>query len=322
MARTTAPRLPAAPIAASPATPAPATSTFAGGTLPAAVTWPVKNRPNSCAASITARYPAILAIEESTSKDCAREIRGTASRDSAVMGRSARSSTRSGLNRGSSRPISVAPGRRASSRSGEGGATPSTTSAAAASPIAAPASSYRSSGKPAPAPAPDSTITSYPSFCSLVTVSGVAATRRSPGESSLRTPTIMTTTSYLSRISAGSAQYVASRRVAGGARPPARSWTSGHRQVSRHQGNSARSGTGSAMYCVPVLAAKVGHLRTVLREHRGPVRRRKADHRHSRRRARYHSDPADTGGAQQRHAPSPRPRARILSIYPGATPRR
>ena len=50
-----APSDPAAPIAASPATPAPATSTFAGGTLPAAVTCPVKNRPNSCAASITAR---------------------------------------------------------------------------------------------------------------------------------------------------------------------------------------------------------------------------------------------------------------------------
>ncbi len=43
------------PIAASPATPAPTTSTFAGGTLPAAVTWPVKNDPNSCAASTTAR---------------------------------------------------------------------------------------------------------------------------------------------------------------------------------------------------------------------------------------------------------------------------
>lgn len=42
-------------MAARPATPAPATSTFAGGTLPAAVTWPVKKRPNTCAASITAR---------------------------------------------------------------------------------------------------------------------------------------------------------------------------------------------------------------------------------------------------------------------------
>ena len=52
---TIAPRLPAVPIAARPATPAPATSTLAGGTLPAAVTWPVKKRPNTCAASTTAR---------------------------------------------------------------------------------------------------------------------------------------------------------------------------------------------------------------------------------------------------------------------------
>ncbi len=54
-ARTTAPKEPAAPIAASPATPAPATNTFAGGTLPAAVICPVKKRPNSWAASTTAR---------------------------------------------------------------------------------------------------------------------------------------------------------------------------------------------------------------------------------------------------------------------------
>ena len=55
VARTMAPRLPAVPMAARPATPAPATSTFAGGTLPAAVTWPVKNRPKTFAASTTAR---------------------------------------------------------------------------------------------------------------------------------------------------------------------------------------------------------------------------------------------------------------------------
>ena len=45
----------AAPIAARPATPAPMTITFAGGTLPAAVTWPVKKRPNWFAASTIAR---------------------------------------------------------------------------------------------------------------------------------------------------------------------------------------------------------------------------------------------------------------------------
>ena len=55
VARTIAPSDPAAPIADKPATPAPTMSTFAGGTFPAAVTCPVKNRPNSCAASTTAR---------------------------------------------------------------------------------------------------------------------------------------------------------------------------------------------------------------------------------------------------------------------------
>ena len=55
VARTIAPNAPAEPMAASPATPTPTTSTFAGGTFPAAVICPVKNRPNSCAASITAR---------------------------------------------------------------------------------------------------------------------------------------------------------------------------------------------------------------------------------------------------------------------------
>ena len=38
-----------------PGDPAPEMKTFAGGTLPAAVTRPVKNEPNSCAASRTAR---------------------------------------------------------------------------------------------------------------------------------------------------------------------------------------------------------------------------------------------------------------------------
>ena len=54
-ARTMAPMLRAAPMAASPATPAPITITFAGGTLPAAVIWPVKKRPKLFAASITAQ---------------------------------------------------------------------------------------------------------------------------------------------------------------------------------------------------------------------------------------------------------------------------
>ena len=54
-ARTMAPSLTAVPMADSPATPAPMTNTLAGGTRPAAVIWPVKNRPNSLAASTIAR---------------------------------------------------------------------------------------------------------------------------------------------------------------------------------------------------------------------------------------------------------------------------
>ena len=61
------------------------TSTLAGGTLPAAVIWPVKNRPNWFPASITARYPAMLAIEDSTSIFWARLIRGTISMATAFV---------------------------------------------------------------------------------------------------------------------------------------------------------------------------------------------------------------------------------------------
>ncbi len=50
-----APRPRAVPMAERPATPAPITRTLAGGTLPAAVIWPVKKRPKFSPASITAR---------------------------------------------------------------------------------------------------------------------------------------------------------------------------------------------------------------------------------------------------------------------------
>ena len=160
VARTTAPSDPAAPIAASPATPAPATSTFAGGTLPAAVTCPVKNRPNSCAASITARYPAMLAIELSTSSDWAREIRGTASIDSAVIGWRASTSTMSGFSAGASSATSIAPGFICASSSSDGVLMANTMSACHASPMVAPASTKPSSGRSARSPAPAATTTS------------------------------------------------------------------------------------------------------------------------------------------------------------------
>lgn len=51
---TIAPKLLAVAIADNPATPPPITKTLAGGNLPAAVIWPVKNLPKCEAASITA----------------------------------------------------------------------------------------------------------------------------------------------------------------------------------------------------------------------------------------------------------------------------
>ena len=102
----------------------------------------------------------MLAIELSTSSDCAREMRGTASIDSTVMGRRARSSTNSGLNIGCRIAISVAPSRSRFSSEEVGALTPSTMSAPSASPIAAPDATYCSSAKLASAPAPDSTTTS------------------------------------------------------------------------------------------------------------------------------------------------------------------
>src|SRR5690349_12884293 len=179
VARTIAPSDPAVPIAASPATPAPATSTLAGGTLPAAVTCPVKNRPNACAASITARYPAMFAIDDNTSSDCAREIRGTASIAIAVIGRAANASTSSGSSAGLIRLITVAPSRSRSSSVSLGALTWKTMSAAhaaSAGPTLAPAATYASSANDDNAPAPDSTSTSYPSLTNCSTVFGVAAT--------------------------------------------------------------------------------------------------------------------------------------------------
>ena len=84
-ALTIAPKLLAAPIAAKPATPAPITITLAGGTFPAAVICPVKKRPKLFAASITARYPAMFAIEERASIFWARLIRGIESIAKAVV---------------------------------------------------------------------------------------------------------------------------------------------------------------------------------------------------------------------------------------------
>lgn len=72
---TTAPMFLAVPMAERPATPPPMTSTLAGGTRPAAVIWPVKNRPNWFAASITALQNAnwvSVACPKATSTRCHR----------------------------------------------------------------------------------------------------------------------------------------------------------------------------------------------------------------------------------------------------------
>ena len=82
----------------------------------------------------------MLAIELSTSNDCAREIRGTASIDNAVIGRFANVSTISGFNRGANRATNVAPGFIRSSSPSAGALMPNTTSACHASPTVAPAS--------------------------------------------------------------------------------------------------------------------------------------------------------------------------------------
>ena len=102
----------------------------------------------------------MLAIELSTSIDCAREMRGTASIDIAVIGRRPSTSTMPGFNIGASNAINVAPDRIRSSSSSDGVLIPITTSAFQASPMVAPASTNPWSGKSACAPASGSTTTS------------------------------------------------------------------------------------------------------------------------------------------------------------------
>eukprot|EP00982_Pelagococcus_subviridis_P009671 30937-Pelagococcus_subviridis.AAC.29 len=84
-ARTIAPMFFAVCTAASPATPAPTTRTFAGGTFPAIVNCPAKNRGNAFAASTMALYPEMFAMDDSVSNACARDIvLGTQSKPNAV----------------------------------------------------------------------------------------------------------------------------------------------------------------------------------------------------------------------------------------------
>src|SRR5438093_922620 len=149
----TAPSRRAVAIACSPATPAPITSTFAGGTVPAAVMSIGKKRGRCSAPRSAASYPATVACDESASIGCARVIRGTDSSANAVTPRAASASTPVGSESGSRKAINSWPGRSRSRSSGDGLRTFTTPSASHGSPLTAPASVYALSGNEAAAAA-------------------------------------------------------------------------------------------------------------------------------------------------------------------------
>ena len=125
-----------------------------------------------------------MAIDDSTSIDWAREIRGTASIASAVTPAAPSRSTSSGLRAGAIRLMTVAPGRSRPISSSVGALTLTSTSldhTSSAGTTRTPASVKATSGWSAAAPAPCSTTTSYPSAASWEAVFAVAATSVSPG---------------------------------------------------------------------------------------------------------------------------------------------
>ena len=69
---------------------------------------------NADAPNNTARYPAIVLIDESASMDCARVIRGINSMENAVICRLARRVANSGRSSGFRKPTRLAPSRRSS----------------------------------------------------------------------------------------------------------------------------------------------------------------------------------------------------------------
>ncbi len=180
-------------MACSPATPAPITKAFPGGMLPAAVVIMASRRGNAAAPSSTALVPETVACDESTSMDCARVMRGTRSRASAVTRRSARAWRTAFPSTSGSKLMSTEPVSRKAISSGEGGCTFTTVAAPAhaaraLSTSTAPASAYAPSATIAVAPAPRSTATSTPALMSFAAASGSKATRRSRGAVSLGTP--------------------------------------------------------------------------------------------------------------------------------------
>ena len=104
----------------SPATPTPMTSTFAGGTVPAAVMNMGKNLPRCSAAASPARYPETVACELRASMPCARLIRGSWSKLKTVTPRAARTRRVSADCAGWKKLSSMAPGGTSVALSGVG----------------------------------------------------------------------------------------------------------------------------------------------------------------------------------------------------------
>ena len=165
--------------------------------MPAAVINIGKNFPRAAAPSNTALYPATVLMEDNTSMDWARVIRGRKSRLNDVTLPCASLDTASRCCRGCSNPTNTAPSpsdsaswrpplspgmwilRRTSTSPHIDPESPTTS---------APASEYAPSGNPARIPAPCSTLTVKPARTSRFAMSGTSATRRSPSKLSLGMP--------------------------------------------------------------------------------------------------------------------------------------
>src|SRR5689334_23974289 len=135
----------------------------------------------------------MLAIDESASSFCAREMRGTLSIASTVAFLAASACMRSGFCAGQMKLTSVCPSRISVTSSGLGARTLNTISAVRqivprSGAISAPAARYASSLNCALSPAQVSTATRNPALMSFSTTSGTVATRRSPANVSFGTP--------------------------------------------------------------------------------------------------------------------------------------
>ena len=144
------------------------------------------------AASSTASYPAIVAIDDSTSIVWARVTRGTRSKENAETPFAAWRCALWGAHSGSKTPTNTVAGTAAGLRDEEpigASRTETTTSAtpasgASRSTMVAPARRYASSSKPELEPALRSTDTSHPRCTNAATPSGTSATRFSLGADS------------------------------------------------------------------------------------------------------------------------------------------